>query len=130
MNAKKLKIGDHVRVKDSALKWFGPNADCMKNKNGIVEKIHGKKIYVRFFYHDGSPAVGCPTMYNETIFEKIKNRLEFDPKERSIEKQKSRDEDQRSLDSGEKSQEDLRRENSMFSGLDFSKVKIKFGDLY
>jgi hypothetical protein len=38
----------------------------------------------------------------------------FDPKERAREKQRSRDEDARALASGEKSREQLRRENGHF----------------
>ena len=37
--------------------------------------------------------------------------VRFDPKERAREKQRSRDEDARALASGEKSREELRREN-------------------
>jgi hypothetical protein len=40
----------------------------------------------------------------------------FDPAERAAEKQASRDDDARALASGAKSREQLRRENSMFSG--------------
>jgi len=40
---------------------------------------------------------------------------------RKAEKQKSRDEDQHALDSGEKSREELHRENSLFHGV---KVRI------
>ena len=36
---------------------------------------------------------------------------------RKAEKQKAREEDQRALDSGEKSREDLHRENSLFYGV-------------
>ena len=39
----------------------------------------------------------------------------FNPKERSREKQRSRDEDARALASGEKSREELQRENGHFS---------------
>ena len=39
----------------------------------------------------------------------------FDPKERAREKQRSRDEDARALASGEKSREELQRENGHFT---------------
>jgi hypothetical protein len=39
----------------------------------------------------------------------------FDPKERAREKQRSRDEDARALASGEKSAQELQRENGHFS---------------
>jgi hypothetical protein len=45
----------------------------------------------------------------------------FDPKERSREKQRSRDDDARALASGEKSREQLQRENGHFA---FPKVRI------
>jgi hypothetical protein len=41
----------------------------------------------------------------------------FDPKERAREKQRFRDEDARALASGEKSREQLRRENGHFAFL-------------
>lgn len=41
----------------------------------------------------------------------------YDPAERAREKQASRDEDQRRLDAGEVTREELRRENSMFAGV-------------
>jgi hypothetical protein len=40
----------------------------------------------------------------------------FDPAKRAAEKQASREDDARALASGAKSREQLRRENSMFSG--------------
>lgn len=42
---------------------------------------------------------------------------------RKAEKQRSRDEDQRALQSGQKSQEQLRQENGLFSGV---KVRVEF----
>jgi len=39
----------------------------------------------------------------------------YDPAERAREKQRSRDEDRRALASGEKSPEELQRENGLFS---------------
>lgn len=42
---------------------------------------------------------------------------------RKAEKQRSRDEDRRALESGQKSQEQLRRENGLFSGV---KVRVEF----
>jgi hypothetical protein len=39
----------------------------------------------------------------------------YDPNERAQEKQASRDDDQRALDSGAKSREDLRQENGSFA---------------
>ena len=52
----------------------------------------------------------------------------FDPKKRAEEKQAARDENQRKLDSGEITVEELRRKNGHFSSLailpiDFSKIK-------
>lgn len=43
----------------------------------------------------------------------------FDPKDRVREKQASREEDERALASGEKTREDLKRENGIFHGLKF-----------
>jgi hypothetical protein len=48
---------------------------------------------------------------------------EFEPSERPRAKQLSRDEDARALASGEKSREDLRRENGHFA---FPRVRINF----
>jgi len=45
----------------------------------------------------------------------------FDPKERAREKQRSREEDARALASGEKSREQLRRENGHFA---FRNVRV------
>jgi hypothetical protein len=45
----------------------------------------------------------------------------FDPKERAREKQRSREEDARALASGEKSREELQRENGHFV---FANVRI------
>ncbi|MBI4705306.1 MAG: hypothetical protein HY744_29725 [Deltaproteobacteria bacterium] len=45
----------------------------------------------------------------------------FDPGERAREKQRSREADERALESGEKSRERLRRENGFFG---FPRVKI------
>jgi hypothetical protein len=42
----------------------------------------------------------------------------YDPKQRAHEKQASRDEDARALATGEKTRDQLRRENGIFSGLD------------
>jgi hypothetical protein len=42
---------------------------------------------------------------------------------RKAEKQRSRDEDQRALESGQKSREQLRQENGLFSGV---KVRVEF----
>jgi hypothetical protein len=42
----------------------------------------------------------------------------YDPKERAREKQASRDEDTRALATGEKTREQLCRENCIFSGVD------------
>lgn len=47
----------------------------------------------------------------------------IDPDERAREKQESRDEDERTLASGEKTQEQLRRENGHFS---FLRVRINY----
>lgn len=47
----------------------------------------------------------------------------IDPDERAREKQKSRDEDEQALASGEKTQEQLRRENGHFS---FLRVRINY----
>jgi hypothetical protein len=41
--------------------------------------------------------------------------MDFDPARRAAEKQASRDADQRALESGEKSREELSRENSLFA---------------
>jgi hypothetical protein len=45
----------------------------------------------------------------------------FDPQERAREKQRSRDADSRALASGEKSRDDLRRENGHFA---FRNVRV------
>jgi len=42
---------------------------------------------------------------------------------RKAEKQKARDDDQRALESGQKSREQLRQENGLFSGV---KVRVEF----
>lgn len=42
----------------------------------------------------------------------------YDPLDRALEKERSRLEDERALESGEKSQEQLRAENGMFYGLE------------
>ena len=49
----------------------------------------------------------------------------FDPKERACEKQRSREEDARALASGEKTREQLRRENGFFV---FPRVRISARD--
>jgi hypothetical protein len=46
---------------------------------------------------------------------------DFSPEERAREKQRSRDEDARALASGEKSRDDLRRENGHFA---FPNVRV------
>ncbi|MFO0589008.1 MAG: hypothetical protein U0441_15770 [Polyangiaceae bacterium] len=45
----------------------------------------------------------------------------FDPIERAAEKQRSREEDEAALASGQKTREDLRRENGLFA---FANVRI------
>jgi len=45
----------------------------------------------------------------------------LDPQERALEKQRSRDEDARALASGEKTREQLRRENGIFA---FPRVRV------
>jgi hypothetical protein len=46
---------------------------------------------------------------------------DLDPKERALEKQRSRDEDVRALASGEKGRDELRRENGHFA---FPNVRV------
>ncbi|MEZ4297218.1 MAG: hypothetical protein R3B70_19795 [Polyangiaceae bacterium] len=48
---------------------------------------------------------------------------DYDPQERAREKQESREGDERALASGEKTQEDLRRENGHFSSL---RVRVNY----
>ncbi len=43
----------------------------------------------------------------------------YDPKKRAAEKEASRDEDERALESGEKTREQLKRENGIFHGMRF-----------
>jgi hypothetical protein len=50
------------------------------------------------------------------------HRVRFDPEQRAREKQASRDEDARALASGEKSREQLRRENGAFA---FPKERLR-----
>ncbi len=50
-----------------------------------------------------------------TLWVMAKEPERFDPKERAREKQRSREEDARALASGEKSPEELQRENGHFS---------------
>lgn len=47
----------------------------------------------------------------------------YDPAERAREKQASREEDERALAAGEKTREQLHRENAAFAGL---KVRVNF----
>jgi len=64
----------------------------------------------------GSNSGGCLHDGHESrIFYPMARELErFDPKERAREKQLSREEDARALASGEKSREQLQRENGHF----------------
>jgi hypothetical protein len=50
----------------------------------------------------------------------------FDPEKRAEQKQASRDDDARRLASGEVTREQLRRENSVFSGIDFCKLEFEY----
>ena len=50
----------------------------------------------------------------------------FNPKQRALEKQKSRDQDDADLKSGKISQEELSKRNGFFSSLDWSNAKIVF----
>lgn len=50
----------------------------------------------------------------------------FDARERAREKQASRDEDQRQLDTGEITREALAKRNGFFSSLDLSSFKVVY----